>query len=172
MASILNVDQINNAAGTSAVTIDSSGNVNIPGHVVQVVREFVSDSSIISVSSTSLTASGIIASITPLKNNSVILVDFSSSMADGVSTALSAQMYYKIGSGSYGSFESGSFYQMGYNAGPSTNRYSPIVFSGKTTATSTSTLSFQPYISSVSGGVARLVHNDASYALTLMEIAQ
>ena len=93
-------------------------------------------------------------------------------MADGVSTALQAQMYYKIGSGSYGSFESGSFYQMGYNAGPSTNRYSPIVFSGKTTATSTSTLSFQPYISSVSGGVARLVHNDTSYALTLMEIAQ
>jgi len=37
MASILNVDQINNAAGTSAVTIDSSGNVVIPGHVVQVV---------------------------------------------------------------------------------------------------------------------------------------
>ena len=36
MASILNVDQINNAAGTSAVTIDSSGNVHIPGHVVQV----------------------------------------------------------------------------------------------------------------------------------------
>jgi len=167
MASILNVDQINNAAGTSAVTIDSSGNALMAGHVVQVVS-----SSIISVSSTSLTASGIIASITPLKNNSVILVDFSSSMADGVSTALSAQMYYKIGSGSYGSFESGSSYQMGYNAGPSTNRYSPIVFSGKTTATSTSTLSFQPYISSVSGGVARLVHNDASYALTLMEIAQ
>ena len=37
MASILNVDQINNAAGTSALTIDSSGNVAIPGHVVQVV---------------------------------------------------------------------------------------------------------------------------------------
>jgi len=155
------------------ITEKTSGNgVQIAGHVVQVVREFVSNSSIIDVSSTSFTASGIIASITPLKDNSLILVDFSSSMADGVSTALSAQMYYKIGSGSYGSFESGSFYQMGYNAGPSTNRYSPIVFSGKTTATSTSTLSFQPYISSVSGGVARIVHNNASYALTLMEIAQ
>jgi len=38
MASILNVDTINNAAGTSAVTIDSSGNVAIPGHVMQVVQ--------------------------------------------------------------------------------------------------------------------------------------
>ena len=30
MASILNVDQINNAAGTTALTIDSSGRVNMP----------------------------------------------------------------------------------------------------------------------------------------------
>lgn len=36
MASILNVDQIRNAAGTSAITIDSSGNTLMPGHVVQV----------------------------------------------------------------------------------------------------------------------------------------
>ena len=34
MASILNVDQINNAAGTSAITIDSGGNALMPGHVI------------------------------------------------------------------------------------------------------------------------------------------
>ena len=38
MASILNVDQINNAAGTSSITIDSSGKALMPGHVVNVTR--------------------------------------------------------------------------------------------------------------------------------------
>ena len=36
MASILNVDQINNAAGTSAITIDANGNTLMPGHVLKV----------------------------------------------------------------------------------------------------------------------------------------
>lgn len=39
MASILNVDQINNAAGTSAITIDANGNPLMAGHVVQVVSQ-------------------------------------------------------------------------------------------------------------------------------------
>lgn len=39
MASILNVDQINNAAGTSAITIDANGNALMAGHVVQVVQQ-------------------------------------------------------------------------------------------------------------------------------------
>ena len=37
MASELHVDSIKHSGGTSAMTIDSSGNVNIPNHIVQVV---------------------------------------------------------------------------------------------------------------------------------------
>ena len=73
MASILNVDQINNAAGTSAVTIDSSGNVQIPGHVMQVVQGTVIQAQI----GTSLTtdqATGIQATITPSSTSNKILV--------------------------------------------------------------------------------------------------
>ena len=38
MASILNVDQINNAAGTSAVTIDSSGKASLSGSCATLQR--------------------------------------------------------------------------------------------------------------------------------------
>ena len=75
MASILNVDQINNAAGTSALTIDSSGNVNIPGHVVQVVYEIYNGSA--GTTSSSYTAFGRSISITPKFANSIIIVSWS-----------------------------------------------------------------------------------------------
>lgn len=81
MASILNVDQINNAAGTSAVTIDpSTGKPSFPngatlpaGSVVQVVQELGAAGSPTS-NSTSYVDEGIEATITPQFNNSIILV--------------------------------------------------------------------------------------------------
>lgn len=171
MASILNVDQINNAAGTSAVTIDSSGKVLMPGHVVQVVREYNNHPSAISTTSTSFTGSGVTAALTPVKNNSLILVDLSVSMADAVSTYMDVAMYYKVGTGSYGVFDSGLQYQVGYQHG-SYNRYSPMVFGGRITVTGTDTLTFQPYFRSPSGGTVRYVHSNSSSCLTLTEIAQ
>ena len=82
MASILNVDQINNAAGTSALTIDASGNVNIPGHVVQVVqyldRGFASGSkSNLAVLSSATFVDIMSKSITTTTANSKILVQVS-----------------------------------------------------------------------------------------------
>jgi len=44
MASELHVDSIKHSGGTSALTIDSSGNVNIPGSVVQVVEKISTNS--------------------------------------------------------------------------------------------------------------------------------
>ena len=38
MASELHVDAIKHSGGTSAITINSSGNVNIPGSIIQVVQ--------------------------------------------------------------------------------------------------------------------------------------
>jgi hypothetical protein len=73
MASILNVDQINNAAGTSAVTIDSSGNVNIPGSAVQVVS--VDMTSQVAISSSYATFTTIITgSITPKFSGSKFII--------------------------------------------------------------------------------------------------
>jgi len=72
MASILNVDQINNAAGTSAISIDSSGNTLIPGHVVQVVQGTLGQATVLS--STSFVDTGLTATITPSSTTSKILV--------------------------------------------------------------------------------------------------
>ena len=56
MASELHVDAIKHSGGTSALTIDSSGRVNIPGYVVQVstVSDFTSSETTINNTSTSL----------------------------------------------------------------------------------------------------------------------
>jgi len=72
MASILNVDQINNAAGTSAISIDSSGNTLIPGHVVQVVSAVYGTQTYSS--SQTFASTGLAASITPNSASSKILV--------------------------------------------------------------------------------------------------
>ena len=72
MASVLNVDQINNAAGTSAVTIDSNGNALMAGHVVQVVNG--STATTITSTSSSAVETGLFATITPISNTSKIIV--------------------------------------------------------------------------------------------------
>jgi len=80
MASILNVDQINNAAGTSAVTIDAStGKPSFPngavlpaGSVVQVVN--TSSSTLQQISGTTMTeVTSLTTSITPKLTGSHIL---------------------------------------------------------------------------------------------------
>lgn len=71
MASILNVDQINNAAGTSAITIDSNGKALMPGHVVQVVfNQYNTQTTITS----TFANSGLSASITPTSNTNKVLI--------------------------------------------------------------------------------------------------
>jgi len=81
MASILNVDQINNAAGTSAVTIDAStGKPSFPngaalpaGSVLQ-VKQAVTDATWSTTSSTLTDVTGMSVSITPSATSSKILV--------------------------------------------------------------------------------------------------
>ena len=76
MASILNVDQINNAAGTSAITIDSNGKALMPGHVVQVVQGEKAGTHT-STSTSYVDITGLSASITPTSTSSKILVQWS-----------------------------------------------------------------------------------------------
>jgi hypothetical protein len=96
MASILNVDQINNAAGTSAVTIDSSGNVLMPGHVVQVVQGVFQNNT--TTTSTSAVATGLTATITPKSASSKILINVFGSCQSVTSGTTNVYPLYKNGS--------------------------------------------------------------------------
>jgi len=143
------------------------------GKVLQVVRNYVANAgSHVETSSSSLSASGITQSITPTASGNLILVDFSSSMADKDTSGAYGQgrMYIKIGSGSYSQMTGASTYHIGYQQ-QNENKYSNLTFGGSYTTTSTDTLIFQPYIKS-SAGSFRLVHVSASYSLTLTEVEQ
>ena len=156
--------------------VTASGTVQMPaGHVIQVQRTYTADSSSshTQTGSTSLVASGIQCSITPKFSNSLILVDFSSSMATtGSNDYLIGRMYLKIGSASIAQMTGADQYHIGYQR-HDTNRYSPFCFGGSYTATSTDTLMFEPYIRAGSGNNnVSLVHPDGSSSLTVMEVAQ
>ena len=161
MASIINVDQINEATNGSGVMI--------PGHAVQRVRTYVSSSSVIQSTSTSFVASGITASITPKKSGNLILIDCTLGMMDAISDNIWTKMYQLIAGGSYAPMAGAQDYQFGFQSGA---RWTPGVFSGSYTTTSTSQLTYQPYFKSAGGGNVRLVHDSSSYSLTLTEIAQ
>lgn len=73
MTSILKVSEIQDPTNSNtALTIDANGNVNIPGHVVQVVQGLKTDSA--STTSTTFTNAGLSASITPSSSSNKILI--------------------------------------------------------------------------------------------------
>jgi|SaaInlV_125m_DNA_1040241.scaffolds.fasta_scaffold54706_2 hypothetical protein len=162
MTSIIKVDQIQTAAGGVPTAGDLG--LNTTGTVLQVVQTYNEDSSHIVASSTGLVASGIQASITPKQAGSLILVSFNTTMVHAQSSAYIRGRMYVNGSfmGSPGQYHLG--YQ-DYNS-----YYHPWVFNGKYTATNTNSLMFEPYYQG-DGNLMRLVHVNASYALTLTEIA-
>tara|TARA_R100001460_G_C3429542_1_gene162013 strand:- start:42 stop:539 length:498 start_codon:yes stop_codon:yes gene_type:complete len=165
MTSRLLVDKIEGKA--------SSGTVQMPaGHIVQVQRTYTANASAIASSSSSLAASGIQCSITPKFSNSLIIVDFNSTMSDCGSAGMDGLMYLKIGSASIASMPSASTYHIGYQTSGH-NRYAPFCFGGSYTATSTSTLMFEPYFKSHSNGTnVNFIHPNSSFSLTATEIAQ
>jgi len=167
MASILKTDKIEG--------VTSSGTVQMPaGVVIQVARTYTADSAYVTaMSSTTLSASGIQCSITPKFSNSLILVDFSSSMAtSGNNDFVIGRMYLKIGSASIAQMTGAAQYHIGFQRHDN-NRYSPLCFSGSYTASSTDTLMFEPYLRAGSGNNAvSIVHEDGSSSLTVMEVAQ
>ena len=158
---------------TIAGTLHASAGLTTPtGHVIQVARTYVSFSSHISTSSTSLVASGIQCSLTPKFSNSLILVDFSTTVSHSNSgDQLRGKMYVKVGSASISAMASADEYHLVYS--PGGPHYQPTVFSGSYTASSTDTLMFEPYFRNRTQAVAiYLVHASASYSLTVTEIKQ
>ena len=141
------------------------------GTVVQVVRNYqvqTGGSNHISTTSTSYTASGIQASITPTASGNLILVNWVSGMTNATNEGL-AIMYQRIGSGSFAAMNTAG-YHMGYRA--STAGHDPMVHSSSYTATSTDTLTYEPYIKTGGTGTFYLIHGASSYALTLTEVQQ
>lgn len=166
MASIINVDQVNEA---------TSGNgVQIPGHVVQVVNTV--DNSQVSIASATPTATGLAQSITPKFANSKLLVQID---ASGVynSVTLGGVDLFLYRDGSPVTLVSGeavagrfAFYHAYNTAGQSIigSPFSKLVDAGSTSATT-----FQLYFSySGSTGTAYVNINSTCSAITVTEIAQ
>ena len=158
---------------TIAGTLNASAGLTTPsGHVIQVQRTYEEHAQAeYTTTSTSLVASGLQCSITPKFSNSLILVDFVSSMSNsGANDIIDGYMYMKIGSASASAMPNSSSYHIGYSNYQHA-RYSPFAFGASYTATSTSTLMFEPYIRAQLGNNSvALIHPDASGSLTVMEI--
>lgn len=159
--SLIKTDAIQTLAGKPIL--------NSTGSVLQVVRTYVANSSVIETTAQTFQASGITASITPKASGNLILVDCVMSMTDCVSDTMWVKMYQLIAGGSYAVMAGAQDYQMGIH---SASRWIPNAFGGSYTTTSTSALTYQPYFRSSGGGNVRLVHDSSSYSLTLTEIAQ
>ena len=148
---------------------------NFPtGSVLQVVNKYIANQDgQLSTTSTSFTASGISQAITPTVVGSLLIINYSCSMADanGNSAVMHSKMYYKTGSGAFASMPSASNFHMGYvNVGH--NRYSPQINSSSITTTTTDTYTFQPYFKSNNGNEVRFAHDGSSIGMTIFEVKQ
>jgi len=153
----------------SSVTALPAG---VGGKVLQIVRNYDANSSQISTTSTSFTATGIQASITPTKSGNLILIDWVCSMTSKDASGHGrARMYQKIGSATIALMSGAGTYHVNYS-NHSYNRYAPSCFGGSYTATSTDTLIYEPYILSDNSAAYEFVYPNSSYSLTLTEVEQ
>ena len=158
----------------SGQTLDASAGTLTPssGAVIQCQQFYNSSNSKTATSSTSLVASGFKKSITPKFADSLIIVQYSCSMADCNTNAwIQARMYVTVGSGSPTAMPGSSDYHVGYIE-QTYDRYQPMAFSGQYFPTSTDTLEFEVYFQSPAGTEVSLAHGSSSCALTLWEIKQ
>jgi len=170
MASILNVDQINNAAGTSAITIDSSGNALMAGHVVQVVSGVIPTSSE-SFTSTSYTASSLYVTITPKFSTSKVFITASLNMDYHTGQNASLAIYKD---GSFLTPQGTSPYDGHYYFNRLTNSriitQQPIM-AYDTSVGTTSAVTYKVYLKAHTGNV-NIRHDLAVETIVAMEIAQ
>ena len=165
-----NLKGLGSGGNANKIIVPSGQTLHATGHVLQVQETSDLSSSAILISSSSYTASGVVCSITPQRNNSIILIDWFANMSDHATNYGFGRMYLKVGSGSYAGMTGSGDYTAGYK-NSSHNRYGPIGMSAKYQVTSTDTHSFQPYYLSNSGTLT-VVHNTSSYCLRLTEVAQ
>ena len=102
MASELHVDAIKHSGGTSAMTIDSSGVVHIPGHIIQVTHVIKTDTATInSAAGTAFVDTGLNCSITPKFASSLIMVNATVAIGSSTSAFAYFKMLRNIAGGTY-----------------------------------------------------------------------
>ena len=173
MASILNVDTINNAAGTSAISINSSGNVSMPGHIIQIVTQNFTTG--VSTSSTSFVATGVSLSITPTSASNKILILGSVPMhAEGITAGGHATFTIFRGGVASGTNLGTAIFGMGQVYSNSGDNIAMCSLNHIDSPATTSSVTYEIGIQKQNPSIntARIAVNGETYNLTLMEIAQ
>ena len=194
MASILNVDQINNAAGTSGITLDAStGAASFPngatmpaGSVLQV--ESATKTDVFTTTSTSYTTiTGLSVTITPSSTSSKILVSFNLN-AGAIATLGAIRLYRDATAIAIGDAinepANNRITVNVYNGGDDSNSTPNVSMSTLDTPNSTSAITYELKAGCVQGSGTIVVNDQTSQArgqtysgvsastITVMEIAQ
>jgi len=172
MASIINVDQIRNAAGTNGLTLDAStGKASFPngatlpaGSVVQVVSNFITTD--VNTVSTSFVSTGLSASITPASTSSKVLA-IASSPSWYIGTDAAYATIYRD-STNLAAGTANALMLIYADA-----RYAPSTMQVLDAPASTSSLTYTVYFRTTSGGGSYISYPTyGHFTITLMEIAQ
>ena len=179
MASELHVDSIKHSGGTSALTIDSSGNItananlHYAGGVIQTVSQAITSET--NITSTSYTATGLTKAITPKFSTSKILALVNLSCEVYQYGNASRTFHFQLTrASSQVAFKSNQIY-----AGTASNGYYAIgghgtlVFEDSPSTTSAVTYAVDAKIDNTANSTTfRVGYNNSHSTLTLMEIAQ
>ena len=177
----LQVDQLASRTGTGNITIPSGsrlvgtdvGSISTTKGIVQMQYATAMPSSHLTVTSTSDTTLGLTLSITPVFSNSIIKVEFFSTMMNGAANAIVLQLQRKIGAGSYSTLTpiTGTRYNYGWTYNTSGWLHgNHIYFDAPAT---TSTLTYQLlYRNTSSTATNYLVHQYMEYGWIATEIKQ
>lgn len=183
MASILNVDQINNAAGTSAVTIDpSTGKPSFPngvtlpaGNAIQTVI-FDADASSVTGEDTNNTSTKAstrtTVSITPKFSNSLLVVTAIFNGKHNGTGDGAVWYFYRDGSELSGPSSGHQFFYSNGSGFSGANKHNPICMRTAVSAGSTNSTTFTIYQRAFNTGNA-IINYDWGYStLEVKEIAQ
>ena len=177
----LQVDQLASRTGTGNITIPAGsrlvgtdvGSISTSKGIVQMQYATAMPSSHLTVTSTSDTTLGLTLSITPVFSNSIIKVEWFSTMMNGAANAIVLQLQRKIGAGSYSTLTpiTGTRYNYGWTYNTSGWLHgNHIYFDAPAT---TSTLTYQLlYRNTSSTATNYLVHQYMEYGWIATEIKQ
>lgn len=185
MASELHVDAIKHSGGTSALTIDSSGNLTTSanlhsaGHVVQVTMT-ESHGVALTTTSESMVATGITATITPKFSSSKILILCSFTATSSTSNSIvgtAYKMYRSIAGGSdtvvtgMASASQAGFLE--YNSNASSYNHSVATFTNQDSPSTTSEITYKVFFKRQnSTNFASIQRDWGGVHIQLMEVAQ
>jgi hypothetical protein len=177
----LQVDQLASRTGTGNITIPTGsrlvgtdvGSISTSKGVVQMQFATAMPSAHITVTSTTDTTLGLTLSITPVFSNSIIKVEFFSTMMNGAGNALVLTLQRKIGAGAYTTLTpiTGTRYNYGWTYNTSGWMHGNHIYfdSPATTSTLTYQLLYRNWSSTATN---YLVHQYMEYGWIATEIKQ